>query len=467
MAHGPVVRSLKDYLKAEAQDKLSLDIQEPRGHQGRHIPLQQNFCDCGLYLVGYIAKFLENPAKFITKLVKHEFDWSQDWPHLNPEAMRHNIRDIIMREHQKYELEVISGPKSSPAKMASAEVSDAGESGHNAIENETRTVYQEFTAPRPEPCSSSIVLAGDRKKSESPLQSREQPIRTLGMDPDKENKVSRKSVSRTRQTEEASPRLEPNISRPTRGALKSVRPQQVYQQLSHHSEGMARTDPEESLKVGNEVGNAEQDLMNLDNKTSNQCLNEVPPDSYIQQLEIAAAAPLEQSGDASEAQSMTKHPTDEPQDFPISTVHTPRTLVNGFEHISLEQHSDGPSITAVDTESDADSAITDRYEPSKYFQDIENSQFEYISQQRDNAPRDPEMRMKWAIHQGQAAGAAAKEKSRPKIEGVGDIPLKIKAPSGFEAGQRSKRAEKATSSPARPVTRGKKFSRHSHEPAEV
>ncbi|KAI9664229.1 MAG: hypothetical protein M1831_002408 [Alyxoria varia] len=97
--HSTVVRNLKDYLRAEALDKHSVDIEEPGGHRGKNIPMQDNLYDCGIFMVGYVAKFLENPHNFIIKLVANGFDETHDWPNLIPSVMRDNCRRVIMREH--------------------------------------------------------------------------------------------------------------------------------------------------------------------------------------------------------------------------------------------------------------------------------------------------------------------------------------------------------------------------------
>ena len=59
----------------------------------KDIPLQSNFCDCGLYLLGYMDKFLEHPRRLIYQLLQRE---PQDWPKMNPSDMRNEIRDLLL-----------------------------------------------------------------------------------------------------------------------------------------------------------------------------------------------------------------------------------------------------------------------------------------------------------------------------------------------------------------------------------
>lgn len=57
-----LVRNLRDYFCAEARDKLNVDI-DPRRISCRcaSVPQQTNYCDCGVYLIHYVERFLNNP----------------------------------------------------------------------------------------------------------------------------------------------------------------------------------------------------------------------------------------------------------------------------------------------------------------------------------------------------------------------------------------------------------------------
>ena len=101
--HAVAVRALKTYLVEEAKDKLgSAPFSEAdiRGMNAKGIPQQQNFCDCGLFLLGYMDKFVEDPRKFVTKLLRKEYDETHDWPRLRPSEMRHNMRKLLFQLHK-------------------------------------------------------------------------------------------------------------------------------------------------------------------------------------------------------------------------------------------------------------------------------------------------------------------------------------------------------------------------------
>ncbi|MCJ1403735.1 hypothetical protein MMC11_006958 [Xylographa trunciseda] len=106
IAHSPTIRVLKDYLREEANDKrggMTFDDTQIKGITVKQIPLQDNFCDCGLFLLGYMEKFVEDPRDFVTKVLQRDFDPMKDWPNLNPTVMRVTIRDLVQELHSKQE----------------------------------------------------------------------------------------------------------------------------------------------------------------------------------------------------------------------------------------------------------------------------------------------------------------------------------------------------------------------------
>lgn len=97
-SHATETRNLKDYLKAEAEAKRSmeLDTKELQGMTAKGIPEQTNFCDCGLYLVGYVEQFAKNPREFITKVLTRQLDKQADFACFDPSAKRDEIRDELL-----------------------------------------------------------------------------------------------------------------------------------------------------------------------------------------------------------------------------------------------------------------------------------------------------------------------------------------------------------------------------------
>jgi sentrin-specific protease 7 len=96
--HGQTIQNLKDYLIAEAKSKRSMEITRDsiKGANLKHgIPAQDNFCDCGLFVCGYIDKFMRDPKQFGRKMLAQEFDEQVDWPEMNPSRMRRGIKQLL------------------------------------------------------------------------------------------------------------------------------------------------------------------------------------------------------------------------------------------------------------------------------------------------------------------------------------------------------------------------------------
>jgi sentrin-specific protease 7 len=100
--HPQAIGHLKKYLLAEFEHKRNKVITDPPpqlGMTATNIPQQDNFCDCGVYLLGYIKEFVEQPDLFIkTLLQKQRPDWDFD-----PSHLRQLWRDTIFGEHREYQ----------------------------------------------------------------------------------------------------------------------------------------------------------------------------------------------------------------------------------------------------------------------------------------------------------------------------------------------------------------------------
>ncbi|KAF2403045.1 hypothetical protein EJ06DRAFT_547366 [Trichodelitschia bisporula] len=94
------IKTLKTYLMNEAKAKLGVDIAvaDLQGTHARGTPQQQNLSDCGLFLSGYVEKFMADPKGFVEKYAgtpsNDSFD-EQEWLALKPTRMRHDIREIL------------------------------------------------------------------------------------------------------------------------------------------------------------------------------------------------------------------------------------------------------------------------------------------------------------------------------------------------------------------------------------
>lgn len=102
-ARSPTIKILREYLEEEAKSKQSLDIDSKhiKGMNAQQIPRQSNFSDCGLYLLAYLEKFVQDPDNFVYKLLRREMDEYEDWPEMKPGLFRRRLRDFLFRLYQE------------------------------------------------------------------------------------------------------------------------------------------------------------------------------------------------------------------------------------------------------------------------------------------------------------------------------------------------------------------------------
>ncbi|KAH8887357.1 cysteine proteinase [Thozetella sp. PMI_491] len=101
-AHSAACTHLKKYLVAEFKDKRKVEITDVPttfGMTATNIPQQDNFCDCGVYLIGYIMEFAKNPDAFINDILEKK---PAEWP-LNAPDLRATIRSKILQLQKAYQ----------------------------------------------------------------------------------------------------------------------------------------------------------------------------------------------------------------------------------------------------------------------------------------------------------------------------------------------------------------------------
>ncbi|KAK1910634.1 hypothetical protein P3342_008513 [Pyrenophora teres f. teres] len=105
-ARSGAVRALKDWIAAEGKHRRGMEaVIKENGYypKATQIPMQSNWTDCGVYLLGYIEKFFQNPDDFKDKLLTGSMSAEEDWPELKPSMMRDKMRDIIFECHRQQE----------------------------------------------------------------------------------------------------------------------------------------------------------------------------------------------------------------------------------------------------------------------------------------------------------------------------------------------------------------------------
>ncbi|KAL6849354.1 hypothetical protein ACO1O0_008894 [Amphichorda felina] len=91
-AHSPTCKILREYLAEEAKDKKGVELAfSPSGMTGKGIPEQDNFCDCGVFVLGYMEEFLKDPDEVFRRLLQKEpLKWD-----IKPSRLRQNIRNLL------------------------------------------------------------------------------------------------------------------------------------------------------------------------------------------------------------------------------------------------------------------------------------------------------------------------------------------------------------------------------------
>ena len=103
-ARGQTIRILKDYLHEEAKAKRGMEFEESqiKGINAKRIPQQDNFSDCGVFLLGYVDNFLgleTDPKDFIMKTIQQTHG-EKDWSKLVPGDLRASIRNQVRELHE-------------------------------------------------------------------------------------------------------------------------------------------------------------------------------------------------------------------------------------------------------------------------------------------------------------------------------------------------------------------------------
>ncbi|KAL4977084.1 hypothetical protein BDW66DRAFT_166026 [Aspergillus desertorum] len=97
LSRSGTISILREYLFAEAKFKRGIIIDKSlvKGMTAKEIPHQPNFSDCGLYLLAYVEKFVQDPDSFVRKLLRKEMRKREDWPPLKSGLLRTRLREFM------------------------------------------------------------------------------------------------------------------------------------------------------------------------------------------------------------------------------------------------------------------------------------------------------------------------------------------------------------------------------------
>lgn len=159
--HSAVASQLKAYLVQEIKERKGLEVEAPSpfGTTAKDIPMQNNFTDCGVYLLGYIEEFMKDPHKFARRILQQE---KRDW-NVNAPELRHKIREVIFERQQKHQQEENQRRK---------------EKRSLNIQKQTKTQDSATAEPTAKPTADS--KQDTRKASRSPAVERQNTPRSTG-----------------------------------------------------------------------------------------------------------------------------------------------------------------------------------------------------------------------------------------------------------------------------------------------
>lgn len=232
--HSAVAGHLKAYLIREIKERKRLDVAAPSpfGTTAKDIPMQLNFTDCGVYLLGYIEEFMKDPHRFTRRILQQEKrDWDVDAP-----ALRDKIRGLIFElqtAHQKAEMR----RKREKAMLSSQKQTKA----------QTST-----TVIQPPANSATDSEQHTRKASRSPAVDRQNTPRSTGSPAHyvNGNGNSRPTEVKTGNSKSPTPRTQPP---------SPIRSPPIIENEAHNVNASMIVHPNESIELDSERNSVETD----------------------------------------------------------------------------------------------------------------------------------------------------------------------------------------------------------------
>ncbi|KFY39529.1 hypothetical protein V495_05907 [Pseudogymnoascus sp. VKM F-4514 (FW-929)] len=179
MTHSPTCSNLRDFLVAEAKEKLGVEItltQPSIGMTAKNIPEQNNFCDCGLFLLGYIEGFLDHPDETIHGIMQGKTDMASSFPKMNAPEMRTDMRNLIFKLRRE---QIVKEHAAKAARRAAKQVGKAKEekqTSETKIASSTSASPKPVVPPKPEiKATEESGSASETKETPKPLEEEPSP----------------------------------------------------------------------------------------------------------------------------------------------------------------------------------------------------------------------------------------------------------------------------------------------------
>jgi sentrin-specific protease 7 len=164
VGHPGQVSTLKKYVEAEALDKRGMNAAAAsiQGMTATGMPVQSNYCDCGLYLVGYVEEFAKDPEGFVNKVLSRQLDQDSDFASFDPSAKRAELRDDLLKLHEEQDQARIALKKAKKEEKLKVKV------GATAVTAQTSATSATSKHPSPAPAPPQ-PSAKQSAKAQSPL----------------------------------------------------------------------------------------------------------------------------------------------------------------------------------------------------------------------------------------------------------------------------------------------------------
>ncbi|PSS02477.1 hypothetical protein BD289DRAFT_422067 [Coniella lustricola] len=249
-SHTGVSTALKHYLKEEIKHRKGIDIEVPSqfGMTAKDIPFQNNFTDCGVYLLGYIEEFMKDPDEFARNILQHEKrDWNVDAP-----SLRKKIRDLIFKLHKTYQQEDIRKRRERAEQKRAKSHTPAAESDASRTTSKNSAVTGRLPVPVPtaEERSSPTIVSAQQTQHSNEKSASSAPASRQPTPPRQRSQSSAvfralKQHSHQQPTREVSP---PSLRRQQTSSDQQIEAQE-QKHKTHDVNASMIVNPNESLEI--------------------------------------------------------------------------------------------------------------------------------------------------------------------------------------------------------------------------
>ncbi|KAL2062606.1 hypothetical protein VTL71DRAFT_5678 [Oculimacula yallundae] len=180
LSHSPTCTNLRKYLIQEIKAKKNIEIKDPGplGTTAKHIPQQNNHCDCGVFLLTYIEEFLSRPDEFICDILQRNDQDFTKWR--SASDMRTHIRNLLFNLQRE---QVREAESSRREKAKSKQAVKAGDKSVSAASSKpaSREASESITGSaspgkvQPTPDTNELYLEKSQKRQEVLLDPPELP----------------------------------------------------------------------------------------------------------------------------------------------------------------------------------------------------------------------------------------------------------------------------------------------------